>query len=53
VSKHQLQGIEFVTPLVSQIRKGYYMGKNEIKAARSLIKNWRISASGVSKGIIW
>ena len=26
-----------MTPLVSQIRKGYYMGKNEIKAARNLI----------------
>ena len=37
ITQHQLQGIEFVTPLVSQIRKGYYMGKNEIKAARSLI----------------
>ena len=37
ITQHQLQGIEFVTPLVSQIRKGDYMGKNEIKAARSLI----------------
>ena len=26
-----------MTPLVSQIRKGYHMGKNEIKAARNLI----------------